>query len=357
MNNQKVFRISARNLFLTYVKVPQEWNLRFVKQKLIDEILIHRKGERKYKTRVKAYVIAEEDHKEAIGEGDYERGSKHYHCLVELDGLINILNEDMLDINGIHGNYQAVKNVFSVLNYVKKCGNWIGEGYPGMQNRERAVLEASTDIDARMMLMNRMGPREKIKLREDMVTIRKKKTIIEEIVAKAPVYAFQEILRPFIREAGFSREGRPVGLLMYGEPKSGKTTLAYRIARDLNEDVMVVYDPKEMAEHYMGEHVILFDEMTKEKFEENRNMISNLITEPQAKTKSYYGSKKIEWPRKIMISTNEDISTWRFNEAIEERLLIVRTKENGEYQYQKYEKGELMNLSINQLKDKFTRLV
>ena len=51
-----------------------------MKRRLIHK-RIHKEGEeeKRYKTKVRAYVIAEEKHKEAVGE--YERGDKYYQCL------------------------------------------------------------------------------------------------------------------------------------------------------------------------------------------------------------------------------------------------------------------------------------
>lgn len=193
------FHIYARRLFLTYSRCPDSWTKEYVKKRLVDEILIYKQGERRYKTKVRAWIVAEENHKEPIGLGEYERGVKHYHCLIEGQVKIEIKDERELDIEEVHGNYQAVENVFSVLNYVKKHGNWIGEGYPGMDTKERNILEAATEFDAKMQLMNKMRPSDQLKLREEYQKVKMEieETTIRKIKMEAP-YAFKRDLEPYI---------------------------------------------------------------------------------------------------------------------------------------------------------------
>jgi hypothetical protein len=347
------FRLHAMYLFLTYSRCPNKWSKEFVRKKLIEEILVNQRGDKKYKSKVRSWVIAEENHEEKIGSGDYERGH-HFHCLLECEKKVDIKNVSELDLkdeegNIVHGNYQAVKDIFAVLNYVKKHGNWIGEGFPGMASKERAILSASKE-DAELMVMPQMSAKEKLALREAMVERIERKTTIEEIITKAPLFAFQEMLMPFHKGAGFFEKGRPMGLVMSGEAESGKTTMAYRVAKDLNQELAIYRDPKEML-HHDKEQVILFDEMTNEKFKENRKLLSILVTEPQAKTESYYGSKKAKWPRKILIATNEDVGKWDWDEATRSRFIVVRTFADGKYVFCKFEGNVLKTIKTEDLKE------
>jgi hypothetical protein len=352
------FRILARSLFLTYSRCPKEWDKEFIKKRLIEEMLVWQRGDGKYKSKVKSWVIAEEDHSEKIGDGDYERGH-HFHCLLELEKETNIRGENTLDIidekgNVVHGNYQAVRDIFAVLNYVKKHGNYIGYGFPGMGNKERSILEAKTSEDAKLQLMPEMSVREKLNLRDAMVERIERKTTIEEVITKAPLFAFQEALMPFHKGSGFFEKGRPLGLVMSGEAGSGKTTMAYRVAKELDQDLAVYRDPKEML-HYDKEQVLLFDEMTGEKFAENRQLLSMLVTEPQAKTESYYGSKKARWPRKILIATNEQVEDWDWDESTRSRFIVVKTQKEGQYEFKKWIDGELRTISKEELKEQLKR--
>ena len=355
-SKRKSFQIDTLRLFLTYSRCPEHWSKEFVKENLIDQILIHKYGKKAGYTKVRAYVISEEKHEAAVGSGDYERNvmssgerGKHYHCLVEFERKTKILNERELDIEGIHGNYQVVKDVFAVLNYVKKHGDWMGEGFPGMESRERTILQAS-EQDAKLMLMPEMSVKEKLSLREQMVERIERKTVIEEVITRAPLFAFQEALMPFHKGSGFFAKGRPMGLIMSGEAESGKTTMAYRVAKELGHDIATYRDPKEML-HHGEEQVILFDEMTKERFEENRGLLSLLVTEPYAKTTSYYGSKKVKWPRKVLIATNEDVKYWDWDEATRSRFIVVKTNKDDSYEFLKFEGKYLIPLSKEEIKE------
>ena len=175
-----------------------------------------------------------------------------------------------------------------------------------------------------------------------MVERIERKTIIEEVITKAPLYAFQELLMPFSRGSGFLKKGRAIGLIMHGEANSGKTTMAYRIAKELSQELAIYRDPKEMLQHG-EEQIILFDEMTGERFKENRGLLSMLVTEPQVKTPSYFGNKKVKWPRKVLIATNEDVESWEWDEATRSRFIVVKTYSDGRYEYRKF-KGK--NLEI-----------
>ena len=346
------FRVNTKCLFLTYARCPSSWMKEFIKKQLIEEILVNKRGEEKYKSKVKSWVIAREDHQEAIGSGNYERGI-HFHCLLELEKVVDIKDARVLDIeddegNVVHGNYQAVRNVWDVLNYVKKHGDWIGYGFPGMASKERAILSASKE-DAELMLMPKMSAKEQLALREQMAEKIERRTVIEEVITRAPVFAFQEALMPFYKGSGFFKGGRPMGLIMSGEAESGKTTMAYRVAKELGHDVATYRDPKEML-HHGSEQVILFDEMTAERFKENRGLLSMLVTEPYAKTTSYYGSKKVKWPRKVLIATNEDVRYWDWDEATRSRFIVVKTRADNTYEYSRFDGISLIPLKKEEIK-------
>jgi hypothetical protein len=352
-STKEKFRLHSKCIFLTYSRCPSEWSKEFIKQKLVDEILVNKRGNERYKSKVKSWVISREDHKEAIGSGDYERGI-HFHCLLELEKVIDIKDARILDIGDqnefvVHGNYQAVRDIFAVLNYVKKHGDWIGEGFPGMGSKEKAILQATKE-DAELMVMPEMSARDKLALREQIVTRTEKETIIKEITTSAPLYAFQEIFMPFKEGSGFVNKGRPMGLVMSGEANSGKTTMAYRVAEKLGHDVAIYRDPREMF-HYDKEQVILFDEMTKERFESSRGLLAMLVTEPQAKTDSYYGNKKMKWPRKVLIATNENVEEWGWDEATRSRFIVVKTKADNSYEFYRFEGRYLKLLDEQEVKE------
>lgn len=277
---------------------------------------------------------------------------------MELEKETNIRGEKTLDIEDekgvvIHGNYQAVKDIFAVLNYVKKHGDWIGEGFPGMGTRERAILSTESEMDAKLMLMNKMKPLDQLNLRKEYKSVKIKRTLVEEIAMEAPDYPYQEVLKPYERlkdKAGINSKGRPMGLLLYGEPESGKTTLPFKISSRLGEKIRVVKNMKSMSEHYNGEQIILLDEWRGIEFEKYGAEISQMVTEPHATTVDYYGTKEMVWPRKIIIATNENVENWRWTPALQSRFLVIKVKSNGDYQCKLWKKS-LFGLGEYKLQD------
>jgi hypothetical protein len=339
------FFISARKLFLTYAACPEEWNVNTVRDSLLS-LFVFSKGDMKGLSKIKAYVISEERHgprTKEDGSIDYERGKKHFHCYIELKKKDVMRDPSFADIDGKHGYYVSVKDAKRVINYVKKEGRYISDGFPGLGGQNRALLNTESEMDARLMLMDDMRPGDKVRLRNDYAIVKERKTIIEERVAYIPLRAFEKEFMPFPKHAGFAvtKKIRPIGLLLYGEPKSGKTTLAYRVAKEIGEDLLVVGDPKEMTNHYNGQGVILFDEMDRESFEEYQDLMAGYVTEPHAKTPSYYGNKSMGWPRKVVIATNENIKTWSVKPSIESRFLVVNCASDDTYKFQIFRKGLL----------------
>ena len=77
-----------------------------------------------------------------------------------------------------------------------------------------------------------MKPLDQLNLRQEYKSVKIKRTLVEEIAMESPDYPYQEVLKPYERmknRAGFNSKGRPIGLLLYGEPESGKTTLIRKL--------------------------------------------------------------------------------------------------------------------------------
>lgn len=146
--------------------------------------------------------------------------------------------------------------------------------------------------------------------------------------------------------------GRPMGIILYGKSGVGKSSWRKDLERILKEKVRCVNSLKSIADKYERETIIVLDEFKGSDFRRYAKELKLMITEDQCETLPYKKVVDLAWPRRIMICTNEDIREWKFNEAIEERLLIVRTKEDGSYQYQKYERGELRDLEIEEVRKK-----
>lgn len=96
------FRLQAKNLFLTYSQVGE------LSRERVKEFLIE-------KLAPIDYIIAKEKH---------EDGGDHFHCYLELAKKSNIKNARFLDIDGIHGRYEAVKSKKFCMQYTIKKGDY-----------------------------------------------------------------------------------------------------------------------------------------------------------------------------------------------------------------------------------------
>ena len=143
-------------MFLTYSQVPEEWTKESVLTRLKEKFEYNRcsKEHKKYESKVIMYVIGEEKHEEKIGEGNYERG-KHFHIFLELQKKQGIKEADFLDIEGIHGNYQTVKNKNKVIAYCRKGGDYIESANPEVQENE--LLSAKDEQQIKGYLFDRMS--------------------------------------------------------------------------------------------------------------------------------------------------------------------------------------------------------
>lgn len=126
-----MFRLQARNLFLTYPKcpIPKEQALIYFQQKGLTYTKI---------------IVAEETHADE---------SKHLHMFVQLTKKCDIRNDTVLDMqhNGVvyHGNYQSAKNIQAVEHYVKKENSFIEDS---KTESKMDIFEVFKQLDEREFL-------------------------------------------------------------------------------------------------------------------------------------------------------------------------------------------------------------
>jgi hypothetical protein len=354
------FQIHAKNLFLTYPRVPSSWDKKYVLKELENKLIepyTYVKNGKEYgvqgASKIRHYIISEEQH---------EDGGKHYHCVIELKKTIRITNSSFLDIGEQHGNYQPVYDKKSVVNYVKKGGNYIEDqnGLILLDDKNRKLLEAKTEADVKMMIMDKMPSKEIVQFwKENNVS---KMNIIEREVVKEKIIEFEffKIFEPFHKGPGVinheeieisnsrgkvintENKRRPVGVFLYGPPETGKSSLARYMSAKTGYSICSIRDFKQFNSVYNGEQIILFDEMTEKIFEKMQENLSSLITDENYATPSHYRSVKIKWPRKVILATNEDISLWQMNANVKARLLIIKLDEDYSYRTYMYLNSRIM---------------
>lgn len=108
---EKPFRISARNLFLTFPNVTEPFTLEDVRDSLVAQE--ERRG-------LKYACIGTEPHKD---------GTPHFHLLLHYDLKRQITNSEYFNfLFNKQGNYQGARDLLHSIQYVKKHGNFIEWG-------------------------------------------------------------------------------------------------------------------------------------------------------------------------------------------------------------------------------------
>lgn len=113
--NTKVFRIAAKNLFLTY---PEEDKNGY--KKLSKRIIYEHLKEKFQNKDIETLVVGQE-----ISEDGY----KHFHATIILNKKADIKNQDFLDIEGVHGSYEKIRSIKHAITYATKDNNYMSEGY------------------------------------------------------------------------------------------------------------------------------------------------------------------------------------------------------------------------------------
>lgn len=117
-----MFRLNARNFFLTYSNVEQQGWHAFTNQELF-EFLTALSGT--------TYVC--------VGQEQHEDGSPHFHAIVTFKSKKDLRNESFFNFGNCHPNIQPVHNYRAAISYCKKDGHWTET--PKTQEPERDLLQ------------------------------------------------------------------------------------------------------------------------------------------------------------------------------------------------------------------------
>ena len=107
---QKAFRIAAKNIYLTYSQVHKDMTSQ--------HLILALKAKENFPTF--DYLVSRETHQD---------GGVHLHVLIASDKKFDIKSQNFLDIqfndDNFHGNYQPVKNIHKVVEYICKENEYI----------------------------------------------------------------------------------------------------------------------------------------------------------------------------------------------------------------------------------------
>lgn len=317
-NHQPKFRLSAKRLFLTYQDQDNQINEKIIEEKL-NSIF-----------NIKQLVISKE-----TSENQY----KHYHVFIEVDKRPNITNPRKLDINGIHGDYKAIRNKSEktkVITYISKQGQTISKGI----NLKTEILKSvQKPFDRFIYKCEFLGYHPRILLK-NCQNMESYDTDLFEILVdyeKSPAKYDRYINRRspltpvknkplFIHLSLLSKlnQWKPEkkALYLFGRSGIGKTTLAIQIAKDKG---LVIRHKDEMKKVDPNNHqAIIFDDMSFSSY--SRESCINLLDMDMPLQFDVKGSM-IQVPNSIprIFTSNhppKDIFT-KFDEPMKRRIEII----------------------------------
>ena len=136
------FRFNAKRAFLTY---PRSGDL--TKEQLL-EFLRDERGALWY----------------CVGLEQHEDGGNHLHAYAEWTDRLDVRDERHFDLAGQHPNVQSVRNRASVLKYVQKGGDFIGncEATSSTTVRYGSIIEQSNGVDDFLARVVQHHPRDAV---------------------------------------------------------------------------------------------------------------------------------------------------------------------------------------------------
>lgn len=277
---EKEFRLTARNLFLTYpnCSASPESVLSALREIITAEI--------------EEYVIATEDH---------QSGEQHVHCYLKLSRKVNYRDPQCLDLKFYdsddeeviyHGNYQTVRSIDKTIAYVKKHGVYISNLLD--------FFDQVKKCETRQQLLELIVSNKKIhqsKFIQEYWSLSRPRTEIDYEYE----CSWNDLALRVLEQCSAGQGRRPRGLFIHGKPGCGKTTWVRKNFKAT--EVFFAYEPKHFT-HYRDEPIICLDEFNLELW--TTGFINGLITDPNILSPAYYGSVRLKWPRVVIVLSNHN---------------------------------------------------
>jgi len=269
------FRLNAKNFLLTF---PQCFA---TKEQLKDHLV---------SLGASGGIVCEESH---------EDGSPHLHAFCHYQRKKDIRNPRFFDFLGFHGRYEASRDVWATISYVKKDGNFIEFGdYPKQKRKWEEVLSAGTKEEA-LSVASEVSARDFIIFNDRIEQFLDKKFKPER---KLYSPKFSNFLIPDEVSQWWNQAksgDRPKSLIMYGPTRLGKTQLARSFGRHMffhTYFCLDLWDP--LAEY------AIFDDLTSwESFSTYKSWLG--AQEEFVTTDKYKKKMPIVWGKPCIVLSNQ----------------------------------------------------
>lgn len=290
------FRLSARNLFLTYPQSGEE-TPDGLKEFLLCEL------------DVKALAICRETH---------EDGGFHLHALVKLNRKCNIINEHKLDFNGLHGNYTVARNVGDCYEYVnKEPETYIEWGeFDNDDFIKREIIQCKSELEV-MNVLDRVK-------KHHQLTFWKRWWYLNRLSnsTEAPIRDMDEFNVP-IQVSQWMDDHEMKSLILVGPSGGGKTSLARSVGTTIGN---IFWCPERQSlTAYAGEETIIFDDTDFGSV--SRTTLLNFLDMEQSRSfRVLYGSVYVPSGIRRIFTTNSLeflLGENQFRPEIQRRIKVV----------------------------------
>lgn len=145
----KIFRLNAKNIFLTYPKAHESETLELIKSRILKEFPV-----------IVYYIIACELHQD---------GTPHFHMVICIPNRVDYKGDSgrrclvkLVQTHGDSGDFQTCRNINDCITYCKKDGTFIEHGIPPVENRSSgfALALQADNVDAGMEIIIAQHPRD-----------------------------------------------------------------------------------------------------------------------------------------------------------------------------------------------------
>lgn len=189
-----------------------------------------------------------------VGHEKHQDGGNHVHCWIKLDKRYNLrLPARWLDINGVHGNYQSVRDTQQVKRYCTKDGNYIADPpYNPKKDHwsEVAELAEQGNLEGAIAKIRSSGTNSS----RDFIIHHT--AIMNALTRLAPPVALNGT-RPLDDFGSLFQWDRTKTLILCGPTNRGKTTLAKSL---MPHGLFVSH--MDQLRNFNGHEGVIFDDMS-----------------------------------------------------------------------------------------------
>lgn len=254
------------------------------------------------------YLAARERHQD---------GTPHLHALLHFERRLDTSDVRLFDVKGHHPNVKPARAYKNIIKYIKKGGDWVGDGTLAATPSIIELAEQGRVNEAIQEFKSRYEQR--FILQRNTVISNLHQICIDNQRNAPPAYDLEEFKLPSSVEAWRHNSANSLTLVLWGPGGTGKTSLA----RALLPDAFVTNSIEQLVSYSAWEGGVIIDDHDFSSW--NAVQITQLVDRQLYRTIRIRYTNILIPPRTPMIvCTNEpDVFMADLNGAISRRCIIV----------------------------------